>query len=157
MSIGLLVFLIISTISLGQVDDDLAFILINNPIGTKTEKESLNFSFNEVSEFKLAIMGFIRLYQLFISSQDKSVCNFTFSCSHSGISAFQKYGVFHGLLMASDRIQRCHGLGRKYYLIDSNTGLAIDYPIDSYYLGKKKNKLLKYNSKLKSEPPVIER
>lgn len=137
MSIGLLVFLTISTISLGQVDDDLAFILINNPIGTKTEKESLNFSFSEVSEFKLAIMGFIRLYQLFISSQDKSVCNFNFSCSRFGISAVQKYGVLRGLLMASDRLQRCNGFGKKYYLIDSNTGLAIDYPIDSYYLAKK--------------------
>ena len=108
----------------------------NNPIDTKEEKEAFNFTLNEASEVKLAFMGLIRLYQLFISSQDKNVCIFTFSCSRFGMEAVRKYGIFFGTLMSSDRIQRCNGIGRRYYPIDFETGLSVDFPIDNYYLGK---------------------
>lgn len=129
-----------SSISFRQVEDGLAFIVKNNPIEKKTGKEGVNFTFNEVSEIKLAFMGLTRLYQLFISSQDKASCNFTLSCSRFGMSAIRKFGVFHGFLMTSDRLQRCNSLGRKYYSIDQKTGIALDYDINVYYLGKTKNK-----------------
>lgn len=134
--IGILGLSFASSISFGQVADDLAFIVNNNHIEKKTEKEELNFTFKEVSEIKLALRGLVHLYQLFISSQDRGSCNFTFSCSHFGTTAIQKFGVFHGLLMTSDRLQRCNTLGRKYYPIDPERRLAIDYPIENYYLGK---------------------
>lgn len=136
-SIGFLLFSLFSPILIGEIKDDLIFILNNSPIKMGAEKRNLSFISNETSEFKTAAILLIHLYQEFISSQDKPVCNFTISCSHFGVSAIKKYGVIHGIFMASDRLQRCNGLGRKYYPIDSKTGLAIDYSIDNYYLGEK--------------------
>lgn len=136
--VALIGFIFVSSSSFGEIEDDLAFIVKNNPIETEIKEEAPDFTFREVSEAKLAFMGLIHLYQLFISSQDKPACNFTFSCSRFGMSAIRKYGIFFGALMTSDRLQRCNGLGRKYYPIDSETGLAVDYPIDTYYLGKTK-------------------
>jgi len=126
----------VNSISFGQIEDDLAFIVKNNPIEPKIEKKAPGFTFKESSELKLAFTGLIHLYQLFISSQDKPACIFSFSCSRFGMLAIRKYGVFFGLLMTSDRIQRCNGLGRRYYPIDFETGLSVDFPIDNYYLGK---------------------
>jgi len=134
--IGFLGSSLVASFSFAQIKDDLAFIVKNNPIEIKIEKKAPDFTFKESSELKLAFIGFIRLYQLCISSQDKPVCIFSFSCSRFGMLAIRKYGVFFGLLMASDRIQRCNGLGRRYYPIDSETELSVDYPIDDYYLGK---------------------
>ncbi|NIA29052.1 MAG: membrane protein insertion efficiency factor YidD [Actinobacteria bacterium] len=74
-------------------------------------------------------MGCIRFYQLFISSQDIPVCNFTPSCSKFGMAAIKKYGVFYGGLMTFDRLQRCNGLGRKYYPIHPVTDKSYD-PIE---------------------------
>jgi putative component of membrane protein insertase Oxa1/YidC/SpoIIIJ protein YidD len=124
----------------GQVKDDLIFILKNNPIGKQTEKEELIVTQKEVSELKLAAIGIVNLYQKFISSQDKPSCNFTLSCSRFSLSAIRKFGIFHGLLMTSDRLLRCSTIGRKYYPVDLETGLAMDYPIIAYYAGKTKNK-----------------
>lgn len=130
--------------SFGQVKEDLDFIMKFNNIKEVSEKVS-TFKFQEVSEAKLALISLIRFYQTFISSQDVSVCNFTLSCSRFSVLSIQRYGIFFGLLMTSDRLQRCNGLGRKYYPIDSKTGLAIDYPIDYYYLGKPKGSFSKKN------------
>jgi len=116
-----------------NIKGDLSFIIeVNSPIKTCT-REDVNSK--EIKEIKLITMGFIWLYQLFISTQDLPVCNFTFSCSHFGMAAIKKYGILHGTLMTSDRLQRCNGFGRKYYPLDSQTGLAIDYPIEKYFLG----------------------
>lgn len=131
-------FILTVSLSFTYVSDDLAFIARNNPIKSKPKKQVTNFTFKEVSEAKLVCMGLIRLYQLFISSQDISVCNFTPSCSRFGMAAFRKYGLFYGGLMTADRLLRCNGLARRYYPIDPKTGLAIDYPIEVYYLGKAK-------------------
>jgi len=60
------------------------------------------------------------------------------SCSHFGMEAIQEYGILHGLLMASDRLQRCNGLSRKFYPEDPKTTLAIDFPLEAYYLGRVK-------------------
>jgi len=134
--IGLLLMNISSN---AQIKDDIEFIIKNKPVEVITKSKSSDFTFREVSELKLIATGLIRLYQLFISSQDMPVCNFTLSCSHFGMAAIRKYGFFYGILMISDRLQRCNGIGRKYYSIDSRTGLAIDYPIEVYYLGPRSN------------------
>jgi putative membrane protein insertion efficiency factor len=136
----LISFIATASLSFTDVKDDLVFIARNNPIKSERKKRITNFTFKEVSEAKLVSMGLIRLYQMFISSQDISVCNFIPSCSRFGMAAFRKYGLFYGGLMTADRLLRCNGLARKYYPIDPGTGLAIDYPIEVYYLGKAKQK-----------------
>ena len=133
-------FILTVSLSFAYVSDDLNFIAKNNPIKPETKKRITNFTIKEVSEAKLVCMGLIRLYQLFISSQDISVCNFTPSCSRFGMAAFRKHGLFYGGLMTADRLLRCNGLARRYYPVDPRTGLAIDYPTEVYYLGKAKRK-----------------
>jgi putative component of membrane protein insertase Oxa1/YidC/SpoIIIJ protein YidD len=127
-------FLLINWSSYAQTKEDLKFIIETNPVNGKEKKKGNKFFANESSEIKLGILGAIRFYQLFISTQDVPVCNFTLSCSRFGVSAIKKYGFFYGILMTSDRLQRCNGLGRRYYHADLKTGLAVDYPIDYYYL-----------------------
>ena len=128
--------LIAASVSQAGLRSDLAFIMQVTPIESKVEQEIPNSTLQEVSEIRLIGMGLIRFYQLFISSQDMPVCNFTLSCSHFGMKAIQQYGLFHGILITSDRLQRCNRMARKYYPIGPQTGLAIDYPVKAYYLGK---------------------
>jgi putative membrane protein insertion efficiency factor len=110
------------------------FIIKHNLEVMNEDKESKNFSFYVSSESKLLFLSMIRFYQTFISSQHigKKICVFTPSCSHFGLYSIKKYGVFYGILMTSDRIQRCHGLSGKFYSIDSSTGKFYD-PVEYYY------------------------
>uniref|UniRef100_A0A7C4TCM8 Membrane protein insertion efficiency factor YidD n=1 Tax=candidate division WOR-3 bacterium TaxID=2052148 RepID=A0A7C4TCM8_UNCW3 len=65
----------------------------------------------------------INLYQKVISPSQGDVCNFSPSCSNFARKAIAKYGPFWGLLMAGDRLMRCHPGAFNYY--------------DSYYSGIK--------------------
>lgn len=125
---------------MAQVEDDLIFIIQNNPIDLRDKTDTPEISFKLDSEFKLLAVGFINLYKKFISTQDVESCNFTLSCSSFGVYSIKKYGVFFGMLMASDRLQRCNSLARKYYRIDPETGLAIDFPPDHYFLFRKEKR-----------------
>ncbi len=87
-----------------------------------------------LSEAQLLFSVSIKLYRTLISSQDSHTCNFTLSCSHFAEKAIKKYGVLLGLLIASDRLQRCVEWSRNYYPRDPISGLAIDYPIEYYSL-----------------------
>ena len=118
-----------------QVEDDFNFIIKKNPIIIVDHKKHQTFNVKETSETKLFFMGMIRLYQNFISSQQNhlEVCTFTPSCSRFGHAAINRYGFMYGILMASDRIQRCNGYSRKYYSIHPQTKKLYD-PIESYYL-----------------------
>lgn len=62
-------------------------------------------------------LGAIIIYQKIISPQQGGVCNFTPSCSQFGLQAIKKYGIVEGILMTSDRLQRCHYCvaGEYYY------------------------------------------
>lgn len=130
----------IDSLPFTEIGNDLKFLMKINPIGNNEKAKLSNFSFREISETKLFVMGCIRLYQLFISSQDIPVCNFTQSCSHFGMESIQKYGLIFGILMTADRILRCNGIGKNYYPIDVKSKQAIDYPVETYYLGKKDKK-----------------
>ena len=121
--------------SFGQFQDDLAFILRSRTPAIIAKEESFLRALESGTELRSAVVGLLRFYQIFVSSQDTSICNFTLSCSQFGMAAVQKYGILHGLLMASDRLQRCNGLSRKYYQQDPKTTLAIDFPLEVYYLG----------------------
>lgn len=56
----------------------------------------------------------IRFHQEVITHQDGDVCTFQPSCSHYGLEAIRRHGL-KGLLMASDRLLRCHSGNHKYY------------------------------------------
>jgi putative membrane protein insertion efficiency factor len=132
----LLISLLISySISYAQTKTGLAFIVESNPLQSREKRNDVRMNFPETSEMKLFSMGLIRFYQLFISSQDIPVCNFTPSCSQFGMKAIKKYGFFHGVLLTSDRLQRCHGLtirySPQYYPFDEKTGKLFD-PVENY-------------------------
>ena len=79
----------------------------------------------------------IHAYQLIISSQDTKSCIFTVSCSRFAQEAIKKFGAIYGILMISDRLQRCNALGKKFYQTDTENEFVIDFPISSYFIGKK--------------------
>ncbi|MBN1350542.1 membrane protein insertion efficiency factor YidD [candidate division KSB1 bacterium] len=118
------------------LQDELNFIRANNPVVKSADGEKRAKNFEETSEIKLVFLGMIRLYQIFISSQqnNQSVCTFTPSCSRFGFAAIKTYGPFYGVLMTSDRLLRCHGFSRGVYPIHKHTGKFSD-PIELYYLG----------------------
>jgi uncharacterized protein len=82
------------------------------------------------SEFSLARSLLFSFYQRFLSSQDGDVCGFTPSCSRYAVLVIERFGAARGLLMALDRLQRCHGMGRDYYPLDPRTGRLSDPPED---------------------------
>lgn len=63
----------------------------------------------------LPFIGLIRLYQVVISPVLGPKCRFTPSCSHYGIEALKKHGVFKGLWLTIKRIGRCHPWGGHGY------------------------------------------
>lgn len=139
---AIICFLSLALVSSSEVKDQLDFLSQTSPIiKEESDERYISFSdFKETSEVKLAFSGLIRIYQIYASSQDAPSCNFTLTCSRFMAKAIQENGAFHGLLMASDRLQRCFGLSRKYYSRDPETGLAIDYPVEFYYIGREKSK-----------------
>ena len=63
----------------------------------------------------LPFIGLIRFYQLAISPWLGPSCRFTPTCSHYGLEAFKKYGVFKGFWLTVKRIARCHPWGGQGY------------------------------------------
>ena len=122
-----------------DMETDLQFIVKSNPIidYNSAKKFSIGLDLQETSEMKLFLLGSIRLYQLFISTQDLSVCNFTPSCSHFAQEAIRRYGFIRGVLMTSDRLQRCNSMSI-YYAWDERTGKYKD-PVENYCMKKSKN------------------
>jgi putative component of membrane protein insertase Oxa1/YidC/SpoIIIJ protein YidD len=131
----LFLFISYSLTIYSQEKEDLKFIMRVNPIGSSKIKKSHPL-LKRTSEVKMFFGGIIGFYQFFISSQDKPSCNFTISCSDFSLAAINEYGFFYGLLMTSDRLQRCNGFGKIYYQTDSFSKLSIDYPIQDFYLKK---------------------
>ena len=120
-----------------QLVREMDFILTYNPLNQSIDKEDFSIDGKETSELKLALTGTIRLYQLLISSQHNSICTFSPSCSRFGYTAITEYGAFYGIMMTSDRFQRCHGLSNKFYQISHQTGKLYD-PVESYFWGLRK-------------------
>lgn len=53
-------------------------------------------------------MGLIRFYQIFISPLKPPSCRFYPSCSHYGLEAFKRFGVFKGSYLTAIRIIKCN-------------------------------------------------
>ncbi len=82
-------------------------------------------------QLKLIVYGALAVYQGFISSQNEPTCMFEPSCSAFTKEAFTRHGLL-GIIMGSDRIQRCNGLGWGYYdPADLRRGLIYD-PVERY-------------------------
>ncbi len=69
----------------------------------------------ETNPVKIVFGAGIRIYQKVISPAQGDVCNFYPSCSNFAFEAVQKYGVFWGTLMASDRLMRCNPNAVNYF------------------------------------------
>jgi len=121
--LSLLLLILPSLKSWGEESLGLQFILKSNPL---IQPEKRIKSEREESEVKLFFIGGIRFYQLFISPQDMPSCVFVPSCSKFGLESVKRYGVLKGILLTSDRLQRCHTLGLGYYQIDEETKKAKD-------------------------------
>lgn len=130
-------FLIIKIGYCSQFKNELYFLL---QITEKNQNKESAGQSNSVSSNKSSniVSKLINFYQLFISTQDENSCVFSQSCSQFSKEAIQKFGVLHGLLITSDRLLRCHPLGRYYYSLDFNSHLLKDFKPDSYFLGKRK-------------------
>ncbi|WP_233180405.1 membrane protein insertion efficiency factor YidD [Chitinophaga sp.] len=57
----------------------------------------------------------IKLYQWLISPWLGAKCRYTPSCSHYGLEAFKKYGLFKGGYLTIKRILSCHPWGGHGY------------------------------------------
>lgn len=64
---------------------------------------------------KHIFIALIRLYQKFISPLKPPTCRFYPTCSSYAIEAFQKRGVFVGLILTVWRILRCNPFCRGGY------------------------------------------
>lgn len=53
-------------------------------------------------------MGLIRFYQKFISPLKPPSCRFYPTCSHYGLEAFKRFGVFKGSYLTAIRIIKCN-------------------------------------------------
>ena len=63
----------------------------------------------------LPFIAMIKLYQWLISPLLGAKCRFTPTCSHYGLQAFKKYGIFKGFWLTVKRISRCHPWGGQGY------------------------------------------
>lgn len=54
------------------------------------------------------MIGFIRLYQKYISPLKQPSCRFYPTCSEYSIQALQTYGFFRGIRKSVVRIFKCH-------------------------------------------------
>lgn len=96
--------------------------------GAKEDSAGVRISILEGLGPDRVLSNLIDIYQQFISTQDKPSCVFQPSCSHYAKNALRKYGVLSGLLLTSDRFERCHRFGKEEYEIDKSTGRFIDLP-----------------------------
>jgi len=65
------------------------------------------------SFFSLLGTKVIRVYQVFFSSRQGDVCNFTPSCSNYASEVIKKHGLL-GVLMTFDRLERCNYFAWQY-------------------------------------------
>jgi putative membrane protein insertion efficiency factor len=121
---GLFIFSSILSCYSSSDTSELGFIMLNNPI-QDTPKITQKHTHIGI------LTGMIRFYQLFISTQDEPVCNFVPSCSQFSIDSLREFGAIKGMLLSSDRIQRCNGMSAPYYKMDYKSGKFID-PVQVY-------------------------
>jgi uncharacterized protein len=119
-----------SAVAVPSLREELAVVRRADSVRTEQRtppRDKLRFQTNDI---KLVGMGLIRLYQIFISSQDSPSCIFSPTCSHFGMESVERCGIIEGTLMTADRLTRCSGLARRYYSDFDSTGRIRDFPAD---------------------------
>jgi putative component of membrane protein insertase Oxa1/YidC/SpoIIIJ protein YidD len=117
--------------------DDLAAVVANrrptDVARVKSEDAPEPFTLERPSETATVFLGFIRLYQATLSTQDSDVCNFHPSCSRFGSHVVHEVGALRGVLLTTDRLARDHGLPTlaRHYRIDPVRRKFID-PVATY-------------------------
>jgi len=97
-----------------------------------------NHNSESKNPLKSVLLTAIRIYQNSFSLVQGDVCNFSPSCSHFGYEAIKYHGLIKGLLLTSDRLQRCHSGAWKYLnkfytlKIDSVRGQKLFDPVERY-------------------------
>lgn len=92
----------------------------------------------ETNPVKIVFNSGIQMYQKFISPSQGDVCNFYPSCSHYAAQSINKYGIFVGALMASDRLMRCNPNALNYYgtyYSEIKQGKLYDPPENNFIFG----------------------
>ncbi len=118
-------------------DDTLATliddVLIPRVAGPEPALRQADTPAREFSAAGFFLTQIITFYQVTISSQDMTVCNYYPSCSHFSQEALVEAGMLRGLLLTSDRLQRCNGLviDASAYQYDTRRGKLLD-PIGRY-------------------------
>lgn len=64
---------------------------------------------------KRAVLGFLRLYKMFISPFLPPSCRFTPTCSEYSREAVEKYGAMRGTWLGVKRILRCQPFSKGGY------------------------------------------
>jgi len=89
----------------------------------------------ETSPAKLGALFLLKGYQVFISPNISSSCNFYPSCSRYSSDCISRYGVIKGCIMTFDRLIRCNGSARfAPYKWSDKKGLLYDPPGDDSLL-----------------------
>jgi uncharacterized protein len=118
----------------GETDSDIAFLCSLSHNSHDHERKSRRYAFffppYEVSEIRMFAYLFIEFYQNFFSSQNYNICAFEPSCSHYGQEAVATFGFLRGIVLTSDRLERCNPFAIKYhYPISPITNKLVD-PVD---------------------------
>ena len=116
--------------SSSQGPTELEFILSCNPMES-TPKAAHARVHLSTPGVKTLLVGAIRFYQLFISTQDAPSCNFVPSCSRFGVETIRRLGFIRGILLTSDRLQRCNSVSTSRYQVDYRSGRLMD-PVQLY-------------------------
>lgn len=124
----LILFLLVVTFDVIQAQniDPIKYSLDNILSPEESVTSTQKIEKHSFSEIGFIGMSLIHLYQGIISSQDRPACIFSVSCSKYAERAIERRGTFFGILLSSDRIQRCNSIAIDYYRINTETGKAID-------------------------------
>ena len=135
-----LFFLIFPIAISSQTKSNLELIIkYNPPIEVKLEKAETTMKLFLISKPGDLFALNIDFYQKFISPQDVPSCIFTPSCSHFSEHAIHKFGLLKGILLTSDRLQRCHVLSNrsKWYSFNFMVNRFND-PVHNYGINSEK-------------------
>jgi putative component of membrane protein insertase Oxa1/YidC/SpoIIIJ protein YidD len=117
-----------------QLTDDMMLIISYNPLVSQEDSTINHKSQIKIPENLEDLGGMsIKFYQYFISSQDLPSCVFTPSCSRFAEQSIHNFGILKGILLTSDRLQRCNSFGDKsnWYTFNFSKKRFND-PVDHY-------------------------
>lgn len=88
---------------------------MNGPLG-EPDRTLARRAFGAVAQAPmLAVVGLVRLYQIFLSPIFGRQCRYQPTCSHYFLGALEKYGLLRGAWKGLRRIGRCHPWGGHGY------------------------------------------